>query len=286
VNATFVVLDPAHGAVGLREQMASLIATTDACRVEVIDVGGDILGTGGEPELRSPLADALALAATADLPVPVEVLVAGPGLDGELSEEAVLARIDQLWGRRVMRVGHAEARWAMPLFDWHPSEATALLVAAGRGLRGDAEIRGGGHRVRLTDESPNVYALAHSDVLGINEPAGGVRETLAMGEVDDIVRAVCGRSEMDFERERAAEARISALASPDASAIAAAIEVYRREALRRGIEYVTFRRLAEVVGLNAAMASDLRCRLISSQPGQYTAPLWRLTVSRQNHEAL
>ena len=31
-----------------------------------------------------------------------------------------------------------------PVFTWHPSEATALLVAAARGLRGRVEIRDAG----------------------------------------------------------------------------------------------------------------------------------------------
>jgi hypothetical protein len=126
VDSTLVLLDPVHGAMGLQEQLAALVDTTDAERVALVDVGGDILGTGTEPELKSPLADALALAATDGLPVPVEVLVAGAGLDGELSEQTVLSRIRQLGGRLVMRVGPADAAWAMPVFDWHPSEAAAL----------------------------------------------------------------------------------------------------------------------------------------------------------------
>jgi hypothetical protein len=96
VDSTLVLLDPVHGAMGLQEQLAALVDTTDAERVALVDVGGDILGTGTEPELKSPLADALALAATDALPVPVEVLVPGAGLDGELSEQTVLSRIRQL----------------------------------------------------------------------------------------------------------------------------------------------------------------------------------------------
>jgi hypothetical protein len=91
----------------------------------------------------------------------------------------------------------------MPVFDWHPSEATALLVAAGRGLRGDVEIRGDGHRVRLTDQSTNVYTLARTDVLGLNEPARAALTSRTMDEVEAFVRAVCGDFELDYERQRA-----------------------------------------------------------------------------------
>jgi hypothetical protein len=276
VDATFVLLDPARGAVGLREQVAALVATTGADRVEVVDVGGDILGTGTEPELKSPLADALALAATEALPVPVEVLVAGAGLDGELSEELVLARIGQLWGRRVMRVGADEAAWAMPLFDWHPSEATALLVAAGRGLRGDVEIRGGGHRVHLTDESPNVYTVAHAEVFAINQPAQATAAARTLPQVEAAVRAVCGDSEIDYERNKAAEIESYPSNEPSVDTALDQISHYVRSARSRGFDYATFRRLAEVARLDAAGAADLRDQLIRLRPTQYEAPLWRL----------
>jgi hypothetical protein len=275
VDATFVLLDPAEGAVGLRTQLLALVETTGAERVEVVDVGGDILGTGTEPELRSPLADALALAATTDLRVPVEVLVAGAGLDGELSEEAVLSRIDQLWGRRVMRVGPAEAASAMPVFDWHPSEATALLLAAGRGIRGDVEIRGAGHRVHLTDESPNVYQLTHVDVLTINRVARAVGNSRTAEDTESAVRAICGHTELDHERAIAVR-RDGGSVDPGAAAKPITFADYERSARARGIDYVTFRRLSEVMSLKFPDGLCLRDHLVETHPEQYEPPLWRI----------
>jgi hypothetical protein len=276
VDATFVLLDPAQGATGLQAQVATLVATTGAEHVEVVDVGGDILGKGTEPELRSPLADALALAAADTLPVPVTVLVAGPGLDGELPEGTVIHRIEQLRGQQVMRVGHAEAGWAMPVLEWHPSEATALLLAAGRGLRGTVEIRGGGQRVELTDRSPNIYALSHSAVWSINEPARAVSATGTFHEAHRAVAAVCGKSEIDFETARSTEVRDRQRDGPDTLAAVAAAIRYGRTARERGIEYVTFRRLAEVVGTNASGATKLRDDLLRSRGDHYEPPLWRI----------
>jgi hypothetical protein len=279
VNATFVLLDPARGAVGLREQVAALITTTGADRVEVIDVGGDILGTGTEPELKSPLADALALGATDGLAVPVKVLVAGAGLDGELTEETVTSRVQQLGGRRVMQVSSVDADWAIPLLDWHPSEATALLVAAGRGLRGSVEMRGGGHRVQLTDASPNIYAVHHAEALAINQPAQATTRTTALGAVEAAVRVICGSSEIDYERERANGLRRN---SSEAASIDAAVRMVRRYevvAQDAGIHFATFRRLAEVSGLDSAGSGKLRRRLIKASPGQYSPPLWQLSAA-------
>jgi hypothetical protein len=276
VDATFVLLDPAQGATGLQAQVATLVATTGAEHVEVVDVGGDILGKGTEPELRSPLADALALAATDTLPVPVTVLVAGPGLDGELPEDTVMTRIEQLRGQHVMRVGHAETVWAMPVLEWHPSEATALLLAAGRGIRGTVEIRGGGQRVELTDKSPNVYALSHSAVWSINEPARAVRGTTSFDDAHRAVAASCGKSEISFEIARSAEVRSRQTEEPDTLAAVAAATRYGRTARERGIQYVTFRRLAEVVGTNASGATKLRDDLIRNCGDHYEPPLWRI----------
>jgi hypothetical protein len=85
MTARFVLLDPHGGATGMRQQLVQLIETLSFESAVLVDVGGDILATGVEAELRSPLADALSLAALADFPVPVDIAVAGLGLDGELS---------------------------------------------------------------------------------------------------------------------------------------------------------------------------------------------------------
>jgi hypothetical protein len=61
------LLDPRYGALGLRRQLRELVRLLDADRVAVVDVGGDILARGDEPTLRSPVADFLVLAASADL---------------------------------------------------------------------------------------------------------------------------------------------------------------------------------------------------------------------------
>jgi hypothetical protein len=276
VDATYVLLDPSRGAIGLRTQMAALIQTTQAESVEVIDVGGDVLGTGTEPTLRSPLADALAVAATTRLSVPVSVLVAGAGLDGELTETTVLTRVEHLGGHCTIRTGPTETEWAIPLFEWHPSEATALLLAAARGLRGHVEIRSDGHRVRITDESPNVYALAHDDVLANNHVAAAVADTKALDEVEAAVRAVCGHSEIDYEREKAARVQRDSTRRSSLRQSIAVLDEYQRNAKKRGLDYVTFRRLAEVAQLRDVDVRALRECLVQTWSEQYEAPLWRL----------
>ena len=88
-EARFVLLDPTNGVRGLRDQLAELAQAVGADSVTLVDVGGDIIAQGDEPELLSPLADSMTLAALDGLPVPGRVVIAGAGLDGELAEDDV-----------------------------------------------------------------------------------------------------------------------------------------------------------------------------------------------------
>ncbi|MCP2337940.1 DUF1152 domain-containing protein [Actinomadura rupiterrae] len=264
------LLDPAGGATGLHAQIRELVTVTESRSVEVVDVGGDVLARGDEVGLRSPLADALILAACDELGLPVTVLVAGPGLDGELTEAEVLSRTGsdlagKLTAADVDRYAH--------ILDWHPSEATALLVAAARGLRGTAEIRGGGLPVRLTDRSLDVYRLPLTRALALNPAARALRSTRSLDGAEAVIRRYCGFSEIDFERQKAAGSRRREPLRevPDDEQVRA----FEQQTAARGIDYVTFRRVAEVFSLRHDAAANLRSQLIATRPNHYAPPLWR-----------
>ncbi|MFC4906923.1 DUF1152 domain-containing protein [Actinomadura gamaensis] len=270
LDVPLLLLDAVGGAVGLRAQIRVIATVTDARSVEVVDVGGDILARGDEAGLRSPLADGLILAACDGLDVPVTVLVAGPGLDGELTEAEVLARAGddlalRLTAAHVDRHGH--------ILDWHPSEASALLVAAARGARGKAEIRGDGVPVLLTDRSPNVYRISLARASTLNPVARALQSTRSMEEAEMVVRRYCGFSEIDFERLKVAaiRRRASPCQLPDDEQVRA----FEQQAAARGIDYLTFRRLAEAFSLRHTAAAQLRARLITTRPSHYAPPLWR-----------
>ncbi|MEU3314396.1 DUF1152 domain-containing protein [Streptomyces sp. NPDC006662] len=121
-------------------------------QVEVVDVGGDVFARGDEPKLLSPLPDALVIAACATAGVPASVRVAGPGLDGEIPEPDLLAADHAT-------LTEADTRSVEHVFLWHPSEASALLAAAARGLRGGCVVRDTGKPVILSDASARVYRI-------------------------------------------------------------------------------------------------------------------------------
>lgn len=273
IDATLVLLDPTGGAAGLRTQLRSLAYTASAERIYLVDVGGDITAMGDEPTLRSPLADALVLAAADGQDVPVEVFVIGAGLDGELPAATVHAYLLALDGRQVNRLSADRARDILPILDWHPTEATALTVAAALGRRGTVEIREQGHAVELTDDSPNAYAVDHARMLGHSRPARAVHDSRSIDDADNAVRAVCGRSELDQERRKAQIRRTATAPRPTNELLTEAI-AYCEHARIRGIDYVTFRRLAEVLGLSVSNAHELRRNLVAGNPEHYQAPLW------------
>ena len=242
----------------------------------IVDVGGDILAHGDEPTLRSPLADSLVLAATIDLD-PVRLLITGPGIDGELPEDLVHERLDELGAELVHRLTPENVNAFRPLFDWHPSEATGLLCAAATGTRGTAEIRDQGFPVSLSDRTPEVHAVPVRLAFTSNRIAHELRGSSSLADVETALRATGRESEIDYERRKAGSGRIAQSALPESAAPALVDELtqIREDAVRRGIDFITLRGLAERLGVAGTGLADLQRHLTSSrQLGKYTAPLW------------
>lgn len=137
---TFALIDPYHGAEGITRHLEELIQHLEPESIDLLDVGGDILARGDEPTLRSPLADALTLAACCQVNAPVRLLVAGPGLDGEIPAEDLHDRM----GPTLLTLTAEHVEPVSAVLEWHPSEATAMLAAAARGVRGLCEVRDAG----------------------------------------------------------------------------------------------------------------------------------------------
>ncbi|MGW0671406.1 DUF1152 domain-containing protein [Streptomyces sp. NPDC002746] len=273
---TLGLLNPYGGVTHLARQIAEAAQEYAVDEVKVVDVGGDIYARGDEPTLLSPLPDALVIAACATAGVPAVLHLAGPGLDCEVPEHELLPDLGTdhftLTASDTRRVGH--------VFDWHPSEASALLVAAARGLRGGCVVRDTGRPVVLSDASARVHRITIDRVLARNRLAHALH-TRGAGTLDEAERTswdICGFSELQRERELAL--RPHGQGSPDGSVDEAlhGLDAWL-ERLRTAdpeARYVTFRCLAEGLGLTGAAARSLRARLVAERPGQYAAPLFAL----------
>ncbi|MGW7486698.1 DUF1152 domain-containing protein [Streptomyces sp. NPDC054786] len=269
---TFALIDPHHGAEGIIRQLEELVQYMEPDSVDLLDVGGDILARGDEPTLRSPVADALTLAACCELNFPVRLLVAGPGLDGELPADALRDRM----GPVLLALTAEHVRPVSSVLEWHPSEATAMLAATARGARGVCEVREGGPPVPLTDEGPTVHAADLDEALSRNQLARAILATENLHQVERYSREICGFSEIDHERSEAGRLGSRPARPLDREAVLRRLDEFERDARGRGITHTTFRRLTEALGLSGSQRESLRAVLLSSRPEQYRAPLWHI----------
>lgn len=272
---TYALLDPYRGAEGLTHQLEDLVNHLQPESIDLLDVGGDVLARGDEPTLKSPLADALSLAACCQVNAPVRLLVAGPGLDGEL----LPGDLADTLGTVVHTFTARDVEAISSVMEWHPSEATGLLAAAAKGVRGTCEIRDAGLPVLLTDESPTVHEVDLDYALSRNQLARAIMATAHLDEVEAYSREICGYSEIDYERNKALWLKEQQPAKLDPATIWAQLDQFESEARARGVTHTTFRRITEALNLSGLQRNDLRQLLISSRPEQYDAPLWRIPAS-------
>ncbi|MFD5199866.1 DUF1152 domain-containing protein [Streptomyces sp. NPDC058375] len=273
---TLGLLSPYGGVPHLARQITEVVEKYAVDEVEVVDVGGDVFARGDEPTLLSPLPDALVIAACATAGVPTRLRLAGPGLDCEIPESELLPVL----GDDFLTLTGADTRGVEHLFDWHPSEASALLVAAARGERGGCVVRDTGRPVVLSDASARVHRIGLDRVLERNRLARALYER-GTGTLDDAEKTsweVCGFSELQRERDRSL--RLRDTASPEVSLTEAlhGLDAWlgRLRAAHPGARYATFRCVAEGLGLTGAAARSLRTHLVRDRPHRYAAPLFAL----------
>ena len=270
------LLDPYGGARGVAEQLRDAVSVFDIDRVLVVDVGGDVVACGDEAGLKSPLADTLALAASCDLPVPVDVAVAGVGLDGELPAEYVRHRLRAVGGGIDAVLRPPDVEELASLFEWHPSEATAMLAAAVAGARGIVEVRDSGTQITLDDTCVQVWRCPAGPLTQASPLASRLVGTATLDEVEDVVRDVRGFCEIDYERAKAAALMTDPRTSVDAEALEERVAAFGSACAGRGADFVTFRRLAEAVGVPSGSEEyeRFRAHLVRRWPHRGVLSVW------------
>jgi len=196
---------PATVASGLAEAAREL-----GCDLVVfVDVGGDVLACGDEPGLRSPLCDAIMLAAAGQMHQagwPVLLGIFGIGCDAELTPAEVLARVSVVAGagglcgaRGLTEEVAAQVEAAARVV---PTEASATAVRAFRGEHGPVPIRGGERTVEL---SPLATLTLLLDVTVTIEAAGELAQAVegvsSLEEANAALAALGIRTELDMESE-------------------------------------------------------------------------------------
>jgi hypothetical protein len=192
----------AAGLAAARERLAADL-------ILFVDVGGDVLAHGDEPGLRSPLCDAVMLAAAAHLAeagAPVLLGIFGVGCDAELTNQEVLDRVALVAAagglagvRGLTEPIAARLEGAM---EHVPTEASAQAVRAFRGASGAVAIRGGEHSLEL---SPVAALTIFLDVPMAFAAAGDLARAVAdagtLDEANAALTAIGVRTELDLEAD-------------------------------------------------------------------------------------
>jgi hypothetical protein len=269
-----LLLDPSGGAQGLAEHITAAASYFGADQLALVDVGGDVLTDGTDPGLRSPLADQLALAACIAMDIPTRVIIAGPGLDGELPTDVITHRLNNLSAESLPVVSESDVARVTHVFRWHPSEASGLLAAAASGHRGRVEVRDAGDHVDLTDDTATVYSVDAAR-LAAKTPARLLVGSTTLADAATAIKAATGISEIDYEARKASRLR-EVVAAPTAVPDVAAVDRIATEARSRGADYATMRRLAELLGVRTpALYAELTTLLSRERPDQYATSLYR-----------
>jgi hypothetical protein len=198
---------------GVAGAVAGLEAATAALGADLlvgIDVGGDSLAQGGEPGLRSPLADAIMLAAFTELEKRGHQTlwgVFGYGSDGELTTDEIEYALAQ-----VAKAGGLLGAWALTpqvvseledVVEKVPTEASAIPLRCARGAWGKGSIRYDERHVKLTPLTTLTFYLSPSILYqSIARPAQAVAFSTSLEEANDALHQLGIKSELDLERER------------------------------------------------------------------------------------
>lgn len=272
IDLPILLIDIGAGVTGLAGQIVKAAAVFGADEVVVVDVGGDIIAAGHEPGLRSPLADSAVLAAAVASGLPSHILVAGVGLDGELSTGEANRRLARFEAREVAVLTPSDVVAFAPVWGWHPSEANGLLASAANGWRGSVETQRDSV-VRIDDLSTHVYRVSAGPVAE-DSLAALLLTTNTLTDIEDLLRDRRGYSDVDIERNRLTNRPNPRKPTPDALVD---IDRYSNEAAARGVDALTVRRVLELANATDSSASEsMRALLLRERAHRFQPPLYEV----------
>lgn len=211
-----VLVDITGGVEGAIDGLEAALKEFKADLIVGVDVGGDSLAQGGEPGLRSPLADSVMLAALAALEESGQRTfwgVFGYGSDGEVTVD----EIENALGRLAANGGLLGA-WSLTpkvaaeleaVTKVVHTEASAIPVECWRGARGVKKIRGDRRSVKMTPLTALTFFVSTTRLFDcLSKPAQAVRQSASLEEANEALHAIGLKTELDLERERRQTAEI------------------------------------------------------------------------------
>lgn len=211
LGAETVLVDVSRGAARAAAGVEAAARELDCDLILFVDVGGDVLATGTEPGLGSPLCDAVMLAAAQEVERRLARLacVLGPGCDGELTTEEVIGRVAAIarsggWlGTASVTAEVADELERAARANY--TEASLQLARCARGEVGEAPIREGRRSVTLGPLGALCLFLDADVAYRMSSLAQAVRDAPDIIAGRDALAAIGVRTELDFERTRLGE---------------------------------------------------------------------------------
>jgi hypothetical protein len=209
LGARTVLVDPHGGAARIAEGLGAAAERLGADLIVFVDVGGDALAHGHEPGLASPLCDALMLAAAARLQesgLAVLAGVFGPGCDGELSPDEVMARVAEVAAAGglagVRGLTEPVVQRLEEAVRFVPTEASVQAIRCFRGETGTTAIRDGRRTVSLSPMGAlTIYVDAAIAVKSAARLARAVMNARDLEDANEKLHGLGLKSELDLERE-------------------------------------------------------------------------------------
>jgi hypothetical protein len=211
VHGKEVLLVDINGGVdGVVQGLEAAITELKTDLLVGLDVGGDSLAQGGEPGLRSPLADSVMLGAYAELEKRGHRTlwaVFGYGSDGELTVDEVESALNKLaaagaWLGTTSLTPRIAAELA-EVIKTVGTEASAIPVHCFHGAWGETRIRTDQRTVKLTPLTALIFFMSATKLLQtLARPARAISRCSSLEEANDALHAIGIKTELDLERER------------------------------------------------------------------------------------
>ena len=203
-----LLVDLSQGVPGVVAGLRTAMHTLEADLLVGVDVGSDSLATGSEPGLRSPLADAMMLAALHQLSEEFSCLwgVFGYGSDAELTPQEIDHALSI-----VAKHGGLFGAWGLTptvtaelqrVITHVRTEASAIAIDCAQGAVGTTAIRNGTRTVALSPVCTVTFYLSPSVLYEhVAAPARAVSQAPSLQAASAILRELGMRTEYAFEVE-------------------------------------------------------------------------------------
>jgi hypothetical protein len=206
-NTETLMVDLSQGTPGVVGGLRAAMRALEADLLVGIDVGGDSLASGDEPGLRSPVADAIMLAALRQLQDDYPCIwgVFGYGSDAELTPREIDQALTTVaahggllgaWG--MTPAVTAELQWVITHVR---TEASAIAVACAQGASGIQTIRDGTRTVPLSPVCTVTFYLSprilYEHVAAL---ARAVCSATSLPAASALIESLGVRSEYAFEQ--------------------------------------------------------------------------------------